>query len=223
MRLTAATHERVTQAVAAAESRTDGEIVTVVAARSDTYRDVGAHWAALAMLSAPAILAIRPGLAESLHSIFARNWDEAATPASLFTIALLLSAALFLLAWLAMRSTPLRLALTPPSTKARRVHRRAIDVFRASVDKRTRAATAVLLYLSLDERRAEIIAEEAIHTRVGQEVWGEAMRVLLEAVRDDRVDDGLAAAIERIGAILAEHFPRSADDSNELPDRLIEL
>jgi putative membrane protein len=35
--------------------------------------------------------------------------------------------------------------------------------------------------------------------------------------------DGLIAAVERVGAVLAEHLPRAADDSNELPDRLIEV
>ena len=43
------------------------------------------------------------------------------------------------------------------------------------------------------------------------------------AVRDGRTGDGMAEAVTQIGAVLAEHFPRSAGDTNELPDRLIEL
>jgi len=35
--------------------------------------------------------------------------------------------------------------------------------------------------------------------------------------------DGIIAAVERVGAVLAEHFPRAEDDVNELPDRLIEV
>jgi putative membrane protein len=46
---------------------------------------------------------------------------------------------------------------------------------------------------------------------------------LLEHVREGHAGDGLCAAIERVGAVLAEHFPRSAGDSNEIPDKLIEL
>jgi putative membrane protein len=46
---------------------------------------------------------------------------------------------------------------------------------------------------------------------------------LLEHVRDGRAGDGICAAIERVGAVLAEHFPRSATDTNEIPDKLIEL
>ena len=42
-------------------------------------------------------------------------------------------------------------------------------------------------------------------------------------MREGRPGDGIVAAIERVGAVLAEHFPRSADDKNEIPDKLIEL
>ena len=64
MRLSAADHDRVTAAVTAAERDTDGEIVTIVARRSDAYHDVALHWAVLAMLLVPALLACRPALAE---------------------------------------------------------------------------------------------------------------------------------------------------------------
>jgi putative membrane protein len=49
------------------------------------------------------------------------------------------------------------------------------------------------------------------------------MAALLVEVREGRFGDGIVAAVERIGAVLAEHFPRSAQDSNEIPDKLIEL
>jgi putative membrane protein len=35
--------------------------------------------------------------------------------------------------------------------------------------------------------------------------------------------DGLVAAVERVGAVLAQHLPRGGNDINELPDRLIEV
>ena len=73
------------------------------------------------------------------------------------------------------------------------------------------------------ERRAEIIADEAIAAKVGPEVWGDAMHALLTEVRQGRVADGMVAAVEQVGAVLSQHFPRGADDVNELPDRLIEV
>jgi putative membrane protein len=49
------------------------------------------------------------------------------------------------------------------------------------------------------------------------------MTDLITNVRAGRIGDGIAAAVDRVGVVLSEHFPRSADDSNEIPDRLIEL
>jgi putative membrane protein len=46
---------------------------------------------------------------------------------------------------------------------------------------------------------------------------------MLVQVREGRVGDGMVAAIEQVGAVLSEHFPRSAADANEIPDKLIEL
>ena len=75
----------------------------------------------------------------------------------------------------------------------------------------------------LDERRAELIADAAIHEKVTPEVWGEAMAALVAAVKDGRPGDGMAEAVRHVGIVLAEHFPRADDYRNELPDRLIEL
>jgi putative membrane protein len=222
MRLSQADHDLVTAAVTAAEAGTDGEIVTVVARHSVAYHDVALHWSVLGMLLVLALLAAWPGLALAIHTRVGDPWAPA-SPASLFTIALVLTALAFLLFRLLFLWRPLRLAVTPPSTKARRVRRRALQLFRTAAEKRTRAATGVLLYLSLDERRAELIADEAIHSKVTAETWGEAMADLVEEVKAGRPGAGMAKAVERIGTVLAEHFPRSQGDRNELPDRLIEL
>lgn len=223
MRLTDEDRARVAGAVAAAERNTAGEIVTIVARRSDKYHDVALHWAVLAMLLVLALLAFWPGAAIGLHGLVADPWDGAPAPGGLFTVALVLLVVTFIVARAILAWMPLRLALTPGSTEARRVHARALALFRTSAEARTRDATGVLLYLSLDEHRAEIIADAAIHSRVAPDIWGEAMAALIAATRDGRPGDGMAEAVRQIGIVLAEHFPPRADDSNELSDRLIEL
>ena len=45
---------------------------------------------------------------------------------------------------------------------------------------------------------------------------------MLVHVREGRIADGLIAAVERVGAVLAEHAPRGAADLNEVPDRVVE-
>lgn len=223
MRLTDEDRTRVAAAVAAAELHTAGEIVTIVARRSDKYHDVALHWAVLAMLFVLALLAFRPDAAVWLHGLVADPWAGAPAPGGLFMVALVLLVVTFLIVRGILVYMPLRLALTPGSTEARRVHARALALFRASAEARTRDATGVLLYLSLDEHRAEIIADRAIHSRVAPDIWGAAMAALIAATRDGRPGDGMAEAVRQIGIVLAEHFPPRVDDTNELPDRVIEL
>ena len=222
MQLTEADHQLVSDAVAAAESRTDGEIVTVVARQSDAYHDVALHWAVLAMLLALALLAAFPRWAERAWTLV-DPWATRTPIGGLFLVALVLLTLTFLIVRVALASMPVRLALTPKRTEARRVRRRALELFRAAAERRTAARTGVLLYLSLAERRAEIVADEAIHSRVAPEQWGEAMAALIERTRAGHPGEGIAAAVERVGAVLAEHFPRSDGEVNELPDRLVEL
>ncbi|WP_445191391.1 TPM domain-containing protein [Sphingomonas sp. Tas61C01] len=210
-------------AVTAAEFGTAGEIVTIVATESDAYHDVALHWAILAMLLVLALLSAWPGAADPFYELVVGRWSLTMPPSALLGIALILVTVAFLLVRVLLAWRPLRLALTPRTTKARRVRRRAIALFRASAERRTSGRTGVLLYLSLAERRAEIVADAAIHSRVAPEIWGDAMIALIAAVRDGRPGDGMAEAVTRIGAVLAEHFPRRADDINELPDRVIEL
>ena len=222
MRLSEADHAEVTAAVTAAEAQTDGEIVTVVAGRSDAYHDVALHWSVLAMLLVLALLAVWPEAAASLYGSVAGGWSEPG-PHALFTVALILVAVTFLIFRVLLAYGPLRMALTPPATKTRRVRRRALGLFRTAAEKRTVARTGVLLYLSLAEHRAELIADESIHSKVASELWGEAMADLVTEVKAGHPGTGMAKAVERIGVVLAEHFPKSGTDTNELPDRLIEL
>ncbi|MDQ0248908.1 putative membrane protein [Sphingomonas kyeonggiensis] len=223
MRLTDQDRAAVTAAVTAAELTTNGEIVTVVAGRSDPYHDVALHWAVLAMLLVLALLAWQPWPAEWLHSRFIDSWAQVVPARWYLTIALVLMAATFLAVRILLALDALRLFLTPGATKTRRVHRRAIELFRAAAEKRTRESTGVLVYLSLAEHRAEIIADAAIHSKVTADVWGAAMAALIGGVKRGEAGEGMAEAVRRIGLVLAEHFPRSEDDVNELPDRVIEL
>jgi putative membrane protein len=73
--------------------------------------------------------------------------------------------------------------------------------------------------VSLAERYARIIADEAIAQKVPNAEWQAAVDALTGHMRDGRIAQGFAAAIERCGAVLAVHAP--ADGApNELPDRL---
>jgi putative membrane protein len=216
-------HARVSAAVQAAEMGTSGEIVTIVADHSDRYLDVALWWAIAAAILALSAVAAFPGFYGWLMSLLSNGWFSEPTPAELLELALAIVVVTFVAVRLILQWIPLRLALTPGIVKSRRVRRRAIRYFKVGAERRTAGRTGILIYLSLIEKRAEIVADASIHAIVPQERWGEAMADMLARVREGRIADGMIAAIGDVGAILGEHFPRRDDDKNELPDRLIEL
>lgn len=222
MQLTRDDEAKVAAAIRDAESRTDGEISAIVAPASDSYNDVVLHWALLVALFPLAYCAAFPGLLVWGGSLFTGGWEEPPLRL-LLTILLFKTAIVFLIARVIFGIAAVRAVVTPAATKARRVRRRAIMLFRTGTEQRTASRTGVLLYVSLAEHRAEIVADRSIHARVDDALWGKAMAALLEAIRDDRPGDGMAIAIGKIADVLAEHFPHTGTDPNELPDRLIKL
>jgi putative membrane protein len=221
--LSEADHAKVSAAIAAAEAKSDGEILAVATPISDPYHDVALHWAVLILILVLAWAAWRPDWLQWWFERLVGGWRPEPTLGELLTLLMVLAVLKFTAVLLILKWMPVRLALTPGPTKHRRVRRRAVAVFKAAAERRTVGRTGILIYLSMAERRAEIVADEAITKVTTPETWGEAMAALLVEVKQGRVADGMVAAIERVGAVLSEHFPRSAADTNEIPDKLIEL
>jgi putative membrane protein len=223
MRLSDADREKISAAITAAEAKSNGEIVAVATPISDPYHDVALHWALIPLFAVLALAAWRPTALVWWFDFLFGGWSPDPTMSQLLTLLMVFAALKFTIALLILKWMPLRLALTPPATKHRRVRRRAVAIFKAAAERRTAGRTGILVYLSMAERRAEIVADEAILKVTDEHTWGEAMASLVGEVRQGRPAEGIVAAIERVGAVLAEHFPRSADDINEIPDKLIEL
>ena len=221
--LTEADHEKISAAISAAEATSNGEIVAVATPISDPYHDVGLHWALIPLFAVLAWAAWRPTALVWWYDFLFGGWSPDPTLSQLLTLLMVFAALKFTVALLIMKWMPLRIALTPASTKHRRVRRRAVAIFKAAAERRTTGRTGILIYLSMAERRAEIIGDEAITKVTTPETWGEAMAALLVEVKEGRVGDGIVAAIQGVGEVLAEHFPRSDADINEIPDKLIEL
>lgn len=221
--LNEAEHKLVTEAVAAAEAHTAGEIVTVLAERSDGYSDIALAWSALAAFTALTVMAVVPHFYLGILDRLTGNWNAQWSPGALFAIAAAVGILKFLGMWAIQLWRPLKYLLVPSPVKTRRVRARAVDLFKVGAERRTHGRTGVLIYLSMREHRAEIVADEAIVHKVEPEVWGEAMATMIAEVREGRVAEGMAAAVAEVGKVLADHFPRHEGDINELPDRLIEL
>jgi putative membrane protein len=221
--LTEEDHRKVSAAVTAAEADSSGEIVVVATPLSDPYHDVALHWALVPLFAVLAWAAWRPTALVWWYDALFGGWQADPTQSQLLTLLMVFAALKFTVALLILKWMPLRLLLTPAATKHRRVRRRALAIFQAAAARRTTGRTGILIYLSLAERRAEIIADEAILKVTDEHTWGEAMAALLTDVKAGRIGDGIVAAVEQVGVVLSQHFPRSAADANEIPDELIEL
>jgi uncharacterized membrane protein len=84
----------------------------------------------------------------------------------------------------------------------------------------TTGRNAVLFYVVPREQAFAVIGDEAVHACCGGEFWAETARELEAAFARGEFTGGLVAAIGRAGKLLAAHFPRVADDRNELPDTI---
>jgi putative membrane protein len=199
--ITQADLERVSDAIRAAEARTAGEIFCVVVQASSRYSLVPLVWAALVALIVPLPLIYLTAL-----------------PATTIYLAQLAAFA----AIAAVLSLPaVRYRIVPKAVQHQRAHAAAMRQFLAHGLHLTEARTGVLIFASVAERYAEIIADSGIHAKVGDEVWEQAIAALVSAIKAGRPGDGFIAAIEGCGAVLAQHFPPGAINRDELPNKLV--
>lgn len=199
MELTRADYEAVSAAIRAAEQRTSGQIVCVLAHVSSDYAYVPVLWAsALALLAPWPLISFTPWSVQRIY---------------------LIQLAVFIVVGLIFSLTPLRLALVPRAIRRARAHRAALEQFVVRRVAHTKNRTGVLIFVSLAERYARIIADDAIAQKVPNSEWQAAIDALIGHVRDGRIAQGFIAAIERCGAVLAAHAPPDGAP-NELPDRL---
>ena len=221
--MTVEDHALVTDAVRTAEEHCDGEIITIVTDVSDHYADTPHKWAAIGTFLATSALLVFPAFFNGIINGFTGGWNQHVEPEDYVFIVLLVAVIGYGLFWALLIPRKMRLFFTAKGVKERRVRDKAIAAFRIGGEGRTRGATAVLLYVSLEEHRAEIVADKSIADKVAPEEWGDAMALLIGRIKRGEAGLGMAEAVAAVGALIALHFPKTEADTNELPDRLIEL
>ncbi|TIV93479.1 MAG: TPM domain-containing protein [Mesorhizobium sp.] len=202
-------HDRVAEAIRAAEAKTAGEIYCVVGQSSDGYFFPAAFAAALATLIVS--LAVAYGLEAWWLTIRLPHF----VLAEILALGCMLTLLWALPGW--------RIHLVPRWLRYQAAHANAMKQFLARNVHRTSARTGVLIFVSIAERYAEVVADSGIDAKVGQHVWDGVVRELTRHAGDDRLADGFVKAIESVGAVLAEHFPVTEGDTNELDDHLVEI
>lgn len=189
------------EAVKAIEAQTSAEIVVAVRLRSGSYRHC--DYLVGFVLS----LATLGGILLAPHTF---------RPAA---VVLDLALAFALGAVVSAHSPFLERLLAASSTKRDQVQTAARAAFYDLRVSQTSGRTGVLVYVSLLERRAEVVCDSGIDRALLGEPWEQALSGLGAAVRtlDPKAVFG---AVQALGPPLAARYPRQAGDVNELPDEM---
>jgi putative membrane protein len=199
MALTPQDHAAVAAAIAAAEKKTSAQFVCVLARASSDYAHIPIIWATVLALLTPWPL------------IQFTEWSVQ----RIFLIQLVV----FIVFALIFSWMPLRLALVPRALRRGRAHRAALEQFVLRRVAHTKHRTGVLIFVSLAERYARILADEGIAQKVNAVEWQAAVDALVSHMREGRIAAGFTAAIERCVAVAEAHAPPDGF-ANELPNRL---
>ena len=86
----------------------------------------------------------------------------------------------------------------------------------------TRDKTGILILISLFERRVQVLADSGINAKVPENTWDEVVNIITQGLKTGTSCDAICQAVERCGELLQNHFPIKADDTDELPNLIIE-
>jgi putative membrane protein len=198
--------EAIKKATAAGESRTAGEIVPYIVERvveRDSARWRGATLGALGV-------ALVAGIANTFGDFwggFGVWW---------ITLPTVVGAGV---GYLLAGFDAVGRRLIPDDHIDRSVHLRAEAAFLEEQVFATRDRTGILVFLALFERRAVILADEAIHRSVPKGEWQKVVDDLIVGIKAKRAAAALVEAISRCGGLLEQYeVERRPDDEDELPD-----
>jgi putative membrane protein len=190
--------KRIVEAIRAAEEKTAVKFFCVIANACGGYRLVPIAWAAVLAFAMP------------LPLIYLTSW-----PAG---IIYLIQLSAFIVAALVLSFPVLRFRIVPKSRTWERAHAKAMHQFLAQGVHLTEQRTGMLIFASVAERYAEIIADVGVDAKISPEIWTSMISTLISTIKDGRLSDGLVAAINLCGEQFAQHFPPAARSPKEQCD-----
>ncbi len=194
-RIKAATHE--------AESRTIGEIAVMVVESSDRYIE--------AEIIGGVILGSLFSLIITVLFFHSSLWSY-----------IPLSFVFYFPSFFLFKMQPgLRTAFIGHTRKTHAVRQRALRAFYEKGLYKTRHNTGVLFFVSQLERKVWVLADKGIHEKISQEPLNKLAQSVSQGIREGRACDALCEAIKEAGDLLAGHFPKTPEDTDELPDKVM--
>jgi putative membrane protein len=207
--------KRIAEAVQAAESKTSAEIVPVVATSSGRYdrsEDVIGLW-----IGAIALVVVWVLFQDAKPA----EWGGTKLVISLPIVLGIIVGGWLLGVLIANQVGWLRRLFTPRKELRAEVQQAASKAFFDSRVHHTAGSTGVLIYVSLFEHVAVILADQQVTEKLGQEKLDQFRDDLTGVLKEGKYTDAFCKAIEEIGTALGEILPRAEHDKNELADALV--
>lgn len=196
--------ERLAAAIGRAEAETAGEIRVLVSTRPLVdHVPYALQWAGAAALLAPWPLAFL--LPVTVAQMLALQG---------LVLVVLGSVLVF---------TPLGRRCVPAAVERAATRHAALDHFLGFGIHQTRQRTGVLIFIAVSEHRVEVVADEAIHARVGTTAWEVVCAHVLAEAGEGRLVEGIEAGIVEAGRLLATHIPSTGGSRDELSNRPVLL
>lgn len=124
------------------------------------------------------------------------------------------------LSWRLSCWAPIQRFLTSDKDMDQSVWRRALLEFELLGIDKTQDRTGILLFVSVLEHEAVVLADKKIADQISPQTWQQVVDILVKGIASKKAEDGFCKAIELCGSIVAEHFPAKAQNHNELANRL---
>jgi uncharacterized membrane protein len=86
----------------------------------------------------------------------------------------------------------------------------------------TRERNAVLIFVAPRVHKFAVVGDNAVHEKCGNEFWQRVVERMRAHFQNDKFSDALIEAVREIGTVLESHFPKTSDDTDELPNDVIE-
>ena len=106
------------------------------------------------------------------------------------------------------------------SKEIENAYERAKARFVALGMEKTRDRNAVLIYFAPRSHQFAVVGDTAVHERCGDGFWTELVGVMRASLKNQQFTESVIHAVEKCGALLAEHFPPDPNGTNELPDQI---
>ncbi|WP_147819592.1 TPM domain-containing protein [Salidesulfovibrio onnuriiensis] len=202
--LTAEEQRKIIECVKDVETRTSGEIVPVIASESYHYPSAVAFGSLL--------LGVAAAVAACMYLGSEDMW---------MFLAIFLGA--YCVFQIVLRyASILKKPFVSRRQMAEEVDEAAITNFYLNGLHHTRDQTGIIIYVSVYERMVQVLADKGINDKVDPQVWNEVVRIVTKGIRTGAPADGICQAIARCGELITEHFPIKADDTDELPNLIID-